>query len=865
MTLPAGTQLGSLEIVRALGAGGMGEVYLAQDRELKRPIAIKVLPPDVTPDPHRVARFEQEARAASALNHPNVCVIHALGRTEDGRRYIAMEYVEGETLRERLVRGRVPLREALDVAIQIASALTAAHAAGIVHRDLKPENVMVRRDRLVKVLDFGLAKLAPSDAAAAAHEPTRTTYATEPGSLVGTTRYMAPEQARGGAADARADVWALGVVLYELVTGRPPFAGETRSDVLAAILERDPKSILEVEPLAPRELHRIVGKALRKDSEERYQVMKDLMLDLKALRDELLSGVAPPVGAPPRTSGGIRRFWPVGFALVAALVGGAAYWRASHGNRPAESPQAISVTGNYPYTRLTFGPGLQINPTFSPDGKFIAYASDRAGNFDIWVQPVAGGGTPVQITTAPEPDTQPDWSPDGSTLVFRSERGGGGLFLVPALGGPERRLTSFGEHAAWSEDGNEITFVDGAPGDVSAGTGLPMRAYVAALDGTPPREILTEFLRGGWWLWIAPHPGGALSVLGTHRSLGFGFFTVSRDGREVVESALMRLATDQDAIVRRFRWSPSGRMIYLEATVGAVRSLWRVRVEPTSLAWTAAERLTTSSGQDVAATVSRDNARVAFTTRHESSRLWVFPLDAVPGRLLGPGRPVTEEGALAASPALSPDGRTLVYTSNRPGIDRSELWAAPLDGGPGELLSVGGYSAAWARNGRRVAYTYMRRDKRPFEAATAIRTLGGTERFVIGWTRDFVFLPTDWTSDDHFLIGAYMSPMLIGRSQVVLWPTASPGTAPAQVLLATPDGRVYQGRVSPNGRWLSFVVHRDAEPRRLELAIAPAEGAPPSEWRRIVPDHIWPDKPRWSRDGRTLFGRNAGQQPGLCG
>ena len=186
MSLRAGDQLDSLEILGPLGAGGMGEVYLARDRELNRSVAVKMLPPAVTSDPQRVARFEQEARAASALNHPNVCVIHALGRTEDGRRYIAMEHVEGKTLRARLVRGRLPLAEALDIAIQIASALTAAHAAGIVHRDIKPENVMIRRDRLVKVLDFGLAKLTPSSLSLAAHEPTRTVAMTEAGSLVGT-------------------------------------------------------------------------------------------------------------------------------------------------------------------------------------------------------------------------------------------------------------------------------------------------------------------------------------------------------------------------------------------------------------------------------------------------------------------------------------------------------------------------------------------------------------------------------------------------------------------------------------------------------------------------------------------------------
>ncbi len=223
MFLAPETELGPFEIVRLLGVGGMGEVYAARDRQLNRSVALKVLRADVA-EPHRHARFEQEARAASALNHPNICHTYQRGETPDGRPYIAMEYVEGETLDQRLVEP-VSLREALDIGIQIASALTAAHSAGIVHRDIKPGNVIVRPDRLVKVLDFGLAKLVPSANAIARHDPMQSPAETEPGSLVGTPDYMSPEQARGHAVDARTDIWALGVLLYEMVAHRHPFAG----------------------------------------------------------------------------------------------------------------------------------------------------------------------------------------------------------------------------------------------------------------------------------------------------------------------------------------------------------------------------------------------------------------------------------------------------------------------------------------------------------------------------------------------------------------------------------------------------------------------------------------------------------------
>ncbi len=290
MSLPPGTRLGGYEVVRALGAGGMGEVYLARDTTLDRMVALKLLPADVTADAHRVARFEREARSASSLSHPNICVIHALGAADDGRRFITMEFVEGSTLRERLSpeHGPAGLREVLDIGIQIAAGVGAAHALGIVHRDLKPENVMVRADGLVKVLDFGLAKLAPPDPLGpTVDDPTRAHISTAAGVIVGTVAYMSPEQIRGLEVDGRTDIWGLGVVLYELTTGRRPFGGTSGSDVMVAILEREPAPLARFDPQLPGELQRIVGKALRKDREQRYQVIKDLRLDLEALRDEL--------------------------------------------------------------------------------------------------------------------------------------------------------------------------------------------------------------------------------------------------------------------------------------------------------------------------------------------------------------------------------------------------------------------------------------------------------------------------------------------------------------------------------------------------------------------------------------------------
>lgn len=284
-----GERLGHYQIIALLGSGGMGDVYLARDTRLGRRVALKLLPDYLTDDESRVRRFKQEARAASALNHPNILTIYEIEQA-DGRYFIATEFVEGETLRQRMKNGRLKLNEALEIAVQIAGALSKAHQIGIVHRDIKPENIMLDAEGRVKVLDFGLAKYTqPLDPYDTAGSITENAY-TVPGMLMGTTAYMSPEQARGLAVDARADIWSLGVVLYEVVAGHLPFNGQTAIDVLAAILEHEPESFAVQKFDPPHELQRIIRKALQKDREKRYQTSKDLALDLENLRRELDAG-----------------------------------------------------------------------------------------------------------------------------------------------------------------------------------------------------------------------------------------------------------------------------------------------------------------------------------------------------------------------------------------------------------------------------------------------------------------------------------------------------------------------------------------------------------------------------------------------
>src|SRR5829696_1243648 len=317
--LTPGQRIKHYQIVNLIGEGGMGEVYLATDTVLGRRIALKVLPAFVSKDPERLRRFTQEARAASRLSHPNVCVVHEIGETDDGRPFIAMEYVEGMTLRQRMRSHAMKLGDVLDIAIQIAEALIAAHETGIVHRDIKPENIVIRPEGYVKILDFGLAKLTERHKGATHTTMSTLLFDSSPGTVIGTAAYMSPEQARGIPVDERTDIWGLGVVLYEMASGNPPFTGETPTDVVVAIVERDQPPLSRHVEGTPPELDRIVRKALRKDRNERYQIVKELAIDLRSLRREL------------ELSSALDRSLAPGSGPASYAVAGSEYARASMG------------------------------------------------------------------------------------------------------------------------------------------------------------------------------------------------------------------------------------------------------------------------------------------------------------------------------------------------------------------------------------------------------------------------------------------------------------------------------------------------------------------------------------------------------
>src|SRR5215510_2569482 len=423
--LSVGQHVGQYKILSLLGSGGMGKVYLAQDSKLGRKVALKLLHASFTKDDQRVRRFEQEARAASALNHPNILTIFDIEEIE-GIHFIATEYIEGKTLREHIADRKLELSKALDLVIQVANALSAAHHAGIVHRDIKPENIMVRPDGYVKVLDFGLAKL--TERKSISNDPESrafTAVKTDTGVVMGTARYMSPEQARGLPVDVRTDIFSLGVVLYEIVTVHLPFEGDTASDVIVSILEKEPPPISNYNPEAPAELQRIIIKALCKAKEERYQAVKDLLIDLKNLKQDLESGANLErakkqggwSGRKKVRSGESRAFtikrtlWSAVFVLMIGIGVVAWIYLSRSALKPAPPPMKV-----VPFTSF---PGWEQNPAFSPDGNMIAFdwSGEKNDNSDIYVM-LIGSEKPLRLTTDPANDYAPNWSPDGRQLAF---------------------------------------------------------------------------------------------------------------------------------------------------------------------------------------------------------------------------------------------------------------------------------------------------------------------------------------------------------------------------------------------------------------------------------------------------------------
>ncbi len=689
--LSANTTLAHYRIVAKIGAGGMGEVFLAEDSRLRRKVALKLLPPEFTHDKQRLHRFEQEAQTASALNHPNIVTIYEVG-AEAGVNFIATEFIDGQTLRQKMRSGLLPLSETLDIAQQVTSALVAAHQAGIVHRDIKPENIMVRPDGLAKVLDFGLAKLSAPATDAIDHEANTIAQGlTRPGIILGTLHYMSPEQVRGQRLDARSDIFSFGAVLYELLTGQGPFVRPTNSDVIAAILAEPTPPLAQVKEGVPPELQRILAKALQKDKTARYQTSQDLLTDLKSLSRELefkaqmgrTNEMATHVPEPVKA----KRFsWVQALALVLllSLMISAVWWFASRRNTLTEAPVGAALkTAEVVSWRSAPGEIYSIG-SFSPDGKRVAFVSTSSGTRNIQVKQTSANAPPVETTKDEFRNDHPVWSPDGEEIAFISRRGNQtGLWRIPYLGGsPTLISTVAGDDTIpmlWSQAGllyyqtrQNLFALDMKSGQTKQLINFDTATAVDAISISPDEKLVAYITAANdlWQLWLAPASGGT-----------------------------PKLIVNSKAEIRNIVWHADNRRVLYSAVGDGVFQIFVTDIDGHDPV-----QITFGDKDSLALDVSADGAKILLGSSKEESDVWgVYVAKA-------------EEFAFTSDinaelwPSVAPDGKTVAFQSIRNLSQGNNLFngailTKPTDADPPPAqLVADGFLPTWSPDGQQFAF-----------------------------------------------------------------------------------------------------------------------------------------------------------------
>ncbi len=887
MSLKPGRRLGPYEIESSLGAGGMGEVYRARDTRLDRSVAIKVLPSHLAENAQRRERFEREAKAVSALSHPHICALFDVGE-EGGVSFLVMEHLEGESLADRLARGALPLREILKLGAQVADALDRAHRAGIVHRDLKPGNVMLTKAG-AKLLDFGLAKnvvteqeasetSAPTEAApdALPLDSEATTGAkpplTEAGAILGTFQYMAPEQLEGEEADGRADIWALGCLLYESATGKAPFVGKSQASLISSIMRDVPTPVADRQPLTPASLEHVISRCLEKDRDDRWQSAHDVAEELNWIQT---SGGRDPVAAetgaaeaPARSGPG---WWTVALAALAAAGAGGFFGRALLGESPTAGAAAPPMT-----QQLTFRKGVERHPALSPDGKLVAYVSDAAGNDDIYIQRVDGRNALNLTADSPEGDSEPSFSPDGSLIAFRSERGGGGIFVMGATGESVRRLSDRGHNPSWSPDGARLVVSTERIIDPMSRQGTAELWIIDAATGEASRLYAGDAVQPAW----SPD-GRRIAYWRVDGNTGQrDLATIDTGGQGEPAAVTSDAAVDWSPV-----WSPGGESLLFVSDRGGTMNLWRVPVDPDTGGSTGEPELVGAPAEDVAwlsgASVegslvydsrsavhflyslpldperlrpagelrtiyagalpifythpSPDGSRIAMTTRGTQEDVYVLGTDGSDLRQL------TNDAFRDRGPQWSPDGSEIAFYSNRAGT--YQLWGIRADGsGLRQLTDVvdGAWFPYWSPDGTRIAF--------PTGKATCVFALGDAPASAAECLPDLSdehwFEVRDWSPDGRWLVGNRALRTGEVLPELLLWSFETKEYQPL-------EGRSLVARWLPDSRHLAL-LGEGGQPALIDRTSGSRRSLGPHE----ISGGIDSERLGLSRDGRTLLLRS---------